>query len=128
MTTLPIPTAAPVAPGQPLTWTRVCALSDILPGTGVCALVGGRQVAVFSVAGEVFALGNRDPFTGANVMSRGLTGSYLRGDTQELKVASPLLKNAFDLRTGRSLDDPALGLPVYAARLEGGDVWIGSPD
>ncbi|MEF2278188.1 nitrite reductase small subunit NirD [Deinococcus sp. YIM 134068] len=109
-------------PSSESTWTRVCALPDILPGTGVCALVGGEQIAVFHVAGRVFALGNRDPFTGANVLSRGLTGS--KGDT--LKVASPLLKHAFDLETGVSLDDPAVSVPTYPARVEGGDVWIGS--
>ena len=129
MTTLTPDHAAPdhSAASLPQTWTRVCALDDILPGTGVCALVGGEQVAVFRVAGEVFALGNRDPFTGANVMSRGLTGSYVRADESGLKVASPLLKNAFDLRSGQSLDDPAVRLPVYAVRVDGGDVWIGSP-
>lgn len=100
----------------------MCAVHDILPGTGVCALVQGEQVAVFRVAGRVFALGNRDPFTGANVLARGLTGS--KGDT--LKVASPLLKHAFDLETGLSLDDPAVMVPTYAVRVEGGDVWIGS--
>lgn len=127
-------TASPPSPvPAPRSWTRICALSDILPGAGVCALVGGQQVAVFSVAGEVFALGNRDPFTGANVMSRGLTGSYARAGAAGpkevgLKVVSPLLKNAFDLRSGQSLDDPAVWLPVYAARVDGGDLWIGSPD
>lgn len=28
-------------------WINVCPLNDILPGTGVCALVGTHQVAVF---------------------------------------------------------------------------------
>ncbi|SMB94419.1 nitrite reductase small subunit NirD [Deinococcus hopiensis] len=105
-------------------WVRVCAAEEILPGTGVCALVQGEQVAVFRVAGRVYALGNRDPFTGANVLSRGLTGDS--GGT--LKVTSPLLKHAFSLETGVCLDDPKVRVPVYAARVEGGDVWIGSAD
>ncbi|MDR0096868.1 nitrite reductase (NAD(P)H) small subunit, partial [Acinetobacter baumannii] len=65
-------TVSPTPPALP--WTRVCAVSDILPGTGVCALIAGQQVAVFRVAGRVFALGNLDPFTGVGVLSRGLTG------------------------------------------------------
>ncbi len=105
-----------------LAWTRVCALTDILPGTGVCALVQGQQVAVFHVAGRIFALGNRDPYTGANVLSRGLTGDA----GGRLKVVSPLLKHGFDLETGESLDDPRIRVPVYAVRENGGEVWIGS--
>ncbi|MFB9995263.1 nitrite reductase small subunit NirD [Deinococcus oregonensis] len=110
-------------------WVRVCKLDDILPGAGVCALVDGAQVAVFRVtyrgSDRIFAVGNHDPYTSANVLSRGLTGSYTAVDGLRFKVASPLLKHAFDLETGVSLDDPALRLPVYAARAKGGDVWIG---
>jgi len=42
-------------------WTKVCDLEDVLPGTGVCALVDGRQIAVFRVADEVYAVDNFDP-------------------------------------------------------------------
>ncbi len=106
-------------------WTPVCKLSEILPGGGVCALVGGRQVAVFRVAGRVFALSNFDPFTRANVLSRGLTGSYTSEGQERYKVASPLLKHAFDLETGVCLSDPAVSVPVYAARSEEDRIWIG---
>ena len=117
-------------PTSDVTWTPVCKLSDILPGGGVCALVGGRQVAVFRLAGRVFAVSNLDPFTRANVLSRGLTGSYTStgpgGQAQErYKVASPLLKHAFDLETGVCLSDRAVSIPAYAARAEDEQVWIG---
>jgi len=56
---------------------RVCALDDIVPGTGVCALVGGEQIAVFRIDQETYAIGNRDPFSGANVLSRGIVGDLL---------------------------------------------------
>ena len=119
----PTPTAAPHAEPN---WTPVCALNDILPGGGVCALVGGQQVAVFRVAGRVFALSNFDPFTRANVLSRGLTGSYTVGGEERYKVASPLLKHAFDLETGACLTDETVSIPTYAVRLdETGRVWIG---
>ncbi|HET6787926.1 MAG TPA: nitrite reductase (NAD(P)H) small subunit, partial [Aquabacterium sp.] len=35
-------------------WTEVCATDDILPDTGVCALVAGRHVAIFRVGHELF--------------------------------------------------------------------------
>lgn len=55
-----------------------CQLNDILPGTGVCALLEGRQIALFrpSAAAEVFAIDNRDPFFAANVLSRGIIGEH----------------------------------------------------
>src|SRR5579859_7332731 len=66
----------------------ICRLDDIVPGTGVCALVGDEQVAVFRVDDCVYALGNFDPFSRANVLSRGIVGD-LKG---ELVVASPVYK------------------------------------
>ncbi|MCI0383325.1 nitrite reductase small subunit NirD [Streptomyces sp. CNQ085] len=95
-------------------WAAVCALSDLVPGRGVAALLpDGGQIAVFrDRAGRTYALGNRDPFTGAYVLSRGLLGSA----GGRAFVASPLLKQRFDLTTGRCLDDDAVSVPVYAVR------------
>ncbi|MFP8904090.1 nitrite reductase small subunit NirD [Streptomyces atacamensis] len=95
-------------------WAAVCRLSDLVPGRGVAALLpDGRQIAVFrDRAGRTYAVGNRDPFTGAYVLSRGLLGST----AGRAFVASPLLKQRFDLATGRCLDDDAVSVPVYAVR------------
>jgi assimilatory nitrate reductase catalytic subunit len=100
---------------------RVCRLEDIVPDTGVCALVGGEQVAVFRLAdGSVHAVGNRDPFSKANVLSRGIVGD-LKG---EVVVASPVYKQHFSLATGRCQEDPSARIPVYAARIEDGHVVV----
>jgi len=99
---------------------RVCGLEDIVPDTGVCALVGGEQVAVFRIGEKLYAIGNRDPFSGANVLSRGIVGD-LNG---ELVVASPVYKQHFCLRTGRCIEDASVSVPVYRAVLEGTDVRI----
>ena len=56
-------------------WHDVCALEDLVESTGVGALVGGRQIAIFQVHGRVYALDNFDPASRANVLSRGLTGT-----------------------------------------------------
>lgn len=102
-------------------WVAVCQPEDIVPNTGVCALVGGRQVAVFRLDdGRVYAIGNLDPFSRANVLSRGIVGD-LKG---ELVVASPVYKQHFSLATGQCLEDPDVRVPVFPARIEGDAVWV----
>jgi nitrite reductase (NADH) small subunit len=109
-------------------WTAVCRYQDLLPERGAAALLGDLQVALFRTAtGEVHAIGNIDPFTGAAVLSRGIVGS--RGDVPT--VASPLHKQVFDLRTGWCLDDNADGLvsvPTYAVRVRRGIVEVCVPE
>ncbi|MEY9849999.1 nitrite reductase small subunit NirD [Streptacidiphilus sp. MAP5-3] len=83
-------------------WTRVCALADLTPGRGTALLVDGQQVAAFrDRAGQLYALDNRDPFSGAYVLARGLLGT--RGPVPVL--ISPMYKQAFDLRDGTCLDE-----------------------
>ncbi|MBL1067711.1 nitrite reductase (NAD(P)H) small subunit [Streptomyces sp. 7-21] len=98
-------------------WTAVCARSDLVPGRGVAVLLpDGRQAALFlDRSGRPHAIGNRDPFTGACVLARGLLGST--GNEGRPFVASPLLKQRFDLVTGVCLDEPEVSVPVYAARV-----------
>lgn len=102
-------------------WTEVCLLDQLTPGYGACALVGGRQVAVFLMDdGSLYAIGNHDPFSGANVISRGIVGD-LKG---HVVVASPIFKQHFDLQTGVCLEDASVVLPVYEARVQNGRVEI----
>ena len=103
-------------------WTAVCAAGDILPDTGVCALVGGVHVAIFHVAQaqQFFAIDNIDPKAKASVLSRGLVGSL--GD--RIVVASPLYKNHFDLATGECLEAAEHSVDVHAVRVDAGRVLV----
>ena len=102
--------------------TQVCAVDAIPLEGGVAALVDGSAVAVFrSFDGEVFALSNVDPFSGASVLSRGIVGS--RGDAPV--VSSPMYKQAFDLRTGACLDDAAVRVTTYDVVVVDGVVHVG---
>ena len=105
------------------TWTEVCPVDAIPLEGGVAALVDGLAVAIFRTHdGSVFAIGNVDPFSGASVLSRGIVGS--RGDAPV--VSSPMYKQAFDLRTGRCLDDDSVSVPAYDVAVEAGRVRVGS--
>jgi len=100
-------------PAAQVRWHDICAYSDLLPERGACAMVEGVQVAVFrTFDGELYALSNLDPFSGAYVISRGILGT--RGGAPT--VASPMFKQVFDLRTGTCLDDPQVALPTFAIR------------
>jgi nitrite reductase (NADH) small subunit len=107
-----------------MSWTGVCTLRQLVPERGVAVLVGDRQVALFLVSGEsgsfVHAVGHRDPFSGANVMARGLVGSVGDRDT----IASPMYKQVFDLATGECLTDPEVRLPVHRTWVAGGVVYV----
>ena len=111
---------------SPSVWTAVCRLADLAPERGAAALVGGEQVALFRLVDDtVLALDQRDPFSGAYVMSRGIVGT--RGDVPT--VASPMYKQVFDLRTGRCLDgvgrEPQ-DLRPWEVRIEGDVVLVGA--
>jgi nitrite reductase (NADH) small subunit len=88
--------------------------------------LGSEQVALFYLPGEeqvLYALANRDPIGEANVLSRGIVGDI----NGQLVVASPLYKHHFNLATGACLEDDAVRIAVYAARLEGSSVLIERP-
>lgn len=103
-------------------WVTVCNLEQILPNTGVCALVANQQVAIFRVGigTELYAISNYDPFSKAHVLSRGLIGD--RKGT--LKIASPIYKQNFCLKTGECLDDPTVKLPTYLIRVSENEVQV----
>ena len=113
--------SAEKAGGSAAGWRRVCAVADLEPGWGEAALVSGRQVALFrTVNGEVFAVAQQDPATGAHVMARGITGS--RGSRPT--IASPLHKEVYDLETGECFGSPELSLPSYRTRIVDGFIDV----
>ena len=104
-------------------WRTICALDEIWPDSGVAALIGSEQVAIFRLgeSEEVYALGNHDPFSEANVLARGITGD-LGG---EPVVASPVYKQHFRLRDGVCVEDAAVSVPIYPVRVYNGAVQLG---
>jgi NAD(P)H-dependent nitrite reductase large subunit/NAD(P)H-dependent nitrite reductase small subunit len=101
-------------------WNFICTLDDIIPYSGVAALIDGRQIAVFRVGDDVYAVDNFDPESGANVLSRGLVGD-LKG---ELVVASPIYKHHYSLTTGKCLEAPESSIQAYPAKIEDSRVWV----
>lgn len=117
----------PVPAGQSMAerWRPICQRKDLVANSGVVAWLDGTQVALFHLPqtadGEkVFAVENRDPKSGANVIGRGLVG-HLQGG---LVIASPLYKQHFRLEDGSCLEYPEQHLRAWSVRLNADVVEI----
>jgi nitrite reductase (NADH) small subunit len=103
-----------------MSWTTVCNLDDILPNAGAAVRLGDKQIAIFRVADELFAIDNFDPLCHANIMARGIVGC-LNGTTV---VASPLYKQHFCLSSGQCIEEDGVTLSVYEVRDNNGSVEL----
>lgn len=94
---------------HPYDFVSVCPLDILEPEIGVCALVQGQQVALFRIDNQVFAIDNHDPFSAANVLSRGIVGDV----GGEPVVASPIYKQHFRLRDGVCIEDESVKVAAH---------------
>jgi len=103
-------------------WISVCEAKALIPNIGACALVKGRQIAIFELdkVDGLFAIDNYDPFSKANVLSRGLVGD-LKG---QYVVASPIYKQHFNLETGNCLEDETVSVKTYPVRKKDGQIEL----
>ena len=109
-------------------WQALCHSDDLVANSGVVAWLDGAQVALFYMpageAGEqLFAIDNRDPKSGANVIGRGIIGR-IKGD---LVIASPLYKQHFRLVDGSCLEYPEQRLQVWPVRFNGAVIEVERP-
>lgn len=106
----------PHSNAQKLTTVIACRQSDLVENSGITALVDGQQIALFYITKPeiaVYAIGNHDPFSKTNILSRGIL-CEIEG---RLSVASPMYKQHFDLITGECIEDNSISVPVYPAKI-----------
>ena len=103
-------------------WIKIAKTSDIPSNGGACVLVGEKQIAVFNFQdrNEWYACQNLCPHQQEMVLSRGLIGD-LNG---EPKVACPMHKRTFSLRSGACLSEDPYQITVYGVKAENGDVYL----
>ncbi len=106
-------------------WVPVCPSDAVGPERAVAALVGADQVALVRLHdGTLHAVDHLDPFSGAFVLARGIVGTATVDGEEVPTLASPMYKQAFDLRTGTCLTDASVRLRTWSVREVGGGVEL----
>lgn len=109
------------------TWRTVCRTDRLATERGAAALLTEGQVAIVRGSdGALYCVGHRDPFSGANVIARGIVGSTVVDGDRVPTIASPMYKQVFDLRDGSCLSEPAVTLGSWSVRDVDGQIQVGA--
>jgi nitrite reductase/ring-hydroxylating ferredoxin subunit len=91
----------------------VAAVDEIPPGQRKLVEVSGRNIVVFNLGGDFFALNNRCPHRGGSLCHGKLTGLVQSSEPGEYRysrkgeiIRCPWHSWEFDIRTGQSWCDP----------------------
>jgi 3-phenylpropionate/trans-cinnamate dioxygenase ferredoxin subunit len=110
----------------------VATVDDIPPGQRKLVNVAGRDIGIFNVGGEYFAVGNRCPHEGASLCKGRIVGlvessepgSYQFSRRGEL-LRCPWHGWEFDLRTGKSWCEPErVKVRNYDLKVESGGALV----
>jgi 3-phenylpropionate/trans-cinnamate dioxygenase ferredoxin component len=97
-------------------FVKVARTEEIRPGQAKLIDVKGKQIALFNVDGEFFALDN---------MCTHEEASLAEGEISGHEVTCPLHGAKFDIRSGEVLGPPAYDdVASYTVRVLGGDVEV----
>lgn len=100
-------------------FVKVAAVSEISPGDMMVVEVGGEQVLLVNVGGNIHACDDVCTHSYA---------SLSEGDLDGAEVQCPLHGAMFNVTTGAVLTPPAdAPLRVFEVRVEGDDVLVGPP-
>ena len=105
------------------TWYKAGSITDVPVNGGACAMVQGKQIAIFNFArrGEWYATDNECPHRQQMAVSRGMIGSQ----EGEPKVACPFHKKTFSLQSGQCLNDDAYQINTFPVMVKENQVYIG---
>jgi len=97
----------------------VAALAELPNGARKIVEVDGRPLAVFNIAGALYAI--------ADVCSHD-DGPVAEGELDGHEIECPRHGARFDVRTGKVMSFPAIvNIPAYPVRVEGENVLVGLP-
>ena len=123
MTTLALNTYETVQPENVAVWFKAAPIAKFPKNGGACIKYKDKQIAVFNFTreGTWYACQNLCPHKMEMVLSRGMIGE----ENMEAKVACPLHKNNFSLKTGAHLNGDLEAIASYPVKVENDVVYVG---
>ena len=105
--------------------------TDLPPGERKIVEVGGREIGVFNLAGDFYALGNVCPHKGGPLCRGRLRPHVVAPAVYEIEheredeiLKCPWHQWEFDLQTGQSKADPRLRAKSYSVETAGDDLLV----
>jgi len=99
-----------------MAWQRVAYVADVHPDRGLSVNVAGKELAVYRVGDDVYALEDVCPHAYAL-----LSDGFVEGDT----VECPLHQAIFHIPSGKCMAAPAdSDLATFPVKIEGEDVLV----
>lgn len=96
-------------------WVRVAAVEEIGAGEGRVVEAGGRTLAVFNVNGAYYAIDNLCSHRG---------GPLGEGDLEGTVVSCPWHAWRWDVTSGANVNNPAVRVACFPARVQDGAVFV----
>ena len=98
------------------TFVKVATLDQVQPDKPFCAVVNGKQIALFNINGQVYALDNV-----CNHADGPLCEGFVDGET----IECPLHASRFHIKTGALIEGPATQpQPTFKVRMNGNDIEV----
>jgi nitrite reductase/ring-hydroxylating ferredoxin subunit len=96
--------------------TRVATTAEVGPGSAICVEVQGKQIALFNVDGDYFAIDDTCTHSG---------GPLSQGMCEDAIVTCPWHGMRFDVKTGEPLGPLSVhGVTAYSVVVEGDELKI----
>ena len=100
-------------------FVEIAPASELPNGERLFVEVGGKEIVIFNIADQIFAIG--DVCTHDD-------GPLGDGDLEGYNIVCPRHGAQFDVRTGRVMQMPAVvDIPAYPVQVRAGNVFVGIP-
>jgi nitrite reductase (NADH) small subunit len=98
-----------------MAWLRAVKKSEIPPGSVAELQLDGKTIALANVGGNFYAIDNTCLHRGGPLGQGALNGQLL---------TCPWHGWQYDVTTGKSAMNPAVGVTCYRVEVRGDDVWV----